>query len=198
MMNKNALNPANLVTFMRLALLPVIAALYLLDFKLIAMILFVVAALTDFVDGWIARKFNLVSDLGKLLDPIADKLLTFLGFLLIFSDITILGVLYPIWFAVGVFFIATLRDFILNMYRQLAGLKGKVMAADWSSKIKSTVQYIGIALAMFYAWQMPSGNTLRIIVIVLLSLATVLTLISLASHTRHYINKVVKQTSDGH
>ena len=184
-------NAATIVTLMRLALLPVIAVFFIWDFfpqaRLVAMILFIVAALTDFIDGWIARRFNMVTDLGKLLDPIADKLLTFLGFLLIFSSPDLLGVLFPVWFAVTVFFIATMRDFLLNMYRQLAGLRGKVMAADWSSKIKSTVQYIGISLAMFSAWYDPSATWAHISVLVLLSLATVLTLISLASHTRHFI-----------
>jgi len=182
-------NVANLISFLRLAMLPVIAVFYIGDFfpsaKLVAMILFITAAMTDWFDGFIARRFKLTTDLGKLLDPIADKLLTFLGFALIFSDVALLGTLYPVWFAVMVFFIATARDFMLNMYRQLAGLRGKVMAADWSSKIKSTVQYIGISLAMFYAYQ--PENWSRITTIVLLSLATALTLISLASHTRHFI-----------
>ena len=155
-----------------------------------AVTLFVVAFLTDFLDGWVARRFNQVTDLGKLLDPIADKLLTFLGFALIFTDMTLLGTLYPVWFAFGVFFVATMRDFILNLYRQLASARGTVMAADWTSKIKSTVQYIGITAAMVYAYILPSGDVeqgLRIAVLSVLSLATVLTLISLASHTRHYM-----------
>jgi len=156
-MSKSKITVANWVTFMRFACMPLIVFFYFsTDFipsgKLIAMILFLVAALTDFVDGWIARRFNQVTDLGKLLDPIADKLLTFLGFVLIFTDVMLLGMLFPIWFAVVVFFLATLRDYITNILRQLAALKGKVMAADWYAKIKSTVQYVAIALAMFYAY----------------------------------------------
>ena len=157
MQKKSWLNAAMCVTLSRFALIPIIVFFYFSTSfieagKLIAMILFIIAALTDLVDGWIARKFNQITDLGKLLDPIADKTLTFVGFLLVFSDVTLLGVLYPIWFAFIVFFIATFRDFITNALRQFAALKNHVIAADIFAKIKSFLQFIGISLAMFYAF----------------------------------------------
>jgi len=161
MEKKSWLNAATSVTLVRFMLIPVIVFFYfsgtydLIEYgKLIAMILFIVAALTDFVDGWIARKFNQITDLGKLLDPIADKTLTFVGFLLVFSDVTLLGttLLYPVWFAFLVFFIATFRDYITNALRQFAALKNHVIAADIYAKIKSFLQFIGISLAMFYAF----------------------------------------------
>ena len=157
MKKKSWLNAATAVTLCRFALIPVIVFFYFSTSfigagKLIAMILFIVAALTDFIDGWIARKFNQITDLGKLLDPIADKTLTFVGFLLVFSDVALIGVLYPIWFAFIVFFIATFRDFITNALRQFAALKNHVIAADIFAKIKSFLQFIGISLAMFYAF----------------------------------------------
>ena len=183
------LNPATIITLTRLVLLPVIAVLYLGDFfptaKLIAMILFVVAALTDFFDGWVARKFNMVTDLGKILDPIVDKALTFLGFVLIFTDGALLGVLFPVWFVVMVFFIATVRDYYTNMLKQLAAKhSGKAMAADWYAKIKSSVQFVGIAVSMFYAYRVING--LNIVAIIFLSLATLLSLLSAISYTRTY------------
>ena len=152
-------NAANIVTFARFAFMPIIAVFYLLPDgclggygKLVALVLFVIAAATDFLDGWIARRFNLVTDMGKLLDPIADKTLTFLGFLLIFTDVALLGTLYPVWFAVVVFFVITLRDNLINAVRQLSALKGTAVAAGWVAKWKSTFHYIGISLAMFYAF----------------------------------------------
>jgi len=199
---KQKLTVATYVTFSRFALMPIIAFFYFsTEFiaygKLIAMILFITAALTDFVDGFIARKFNQVSDLGKLLDPIADKLLTFMGFLLVFSDVTLIGdfgsTLYPIWFAFGVFFIATLRDYITNILRQLCALKNHVLAADWYSKIKSTVQYIGISFAMFYAFAMMNLDftgafeiTIKVFAISLLSLSAILSIMSGISYIRTY------------
>ena len=162
----SSINVANIITLSRFALMPLIAFFYfsssfILYGKLVALVLFVVAATTDFIDGWVARRFNQITDLGKLLDPIADKLLTFLGFLLIFSDITILGVLYPIWFAFLIFFIATLRDYVVNVLRQLAALKNKAMAADWYAKVKSSVQYVGISLAMLYAYLLHATDLLE-------------------------------------
>lgn len=167
------LTTATKITIVRLALLPVIMFFYLagnifpdsefffLWGKLIALITFVIASATDFLDGYIARKYNQVSDLGKLLDPIADKLLTTLGLVLIVTDPYVLagsgwwatsgGGMFPIWFAVSVIMIALSRDFIVSFVRQIAAEKGIVYAANWSGKIKTTVQLIGIILVMFYA-----------------------------------------------
>ena len=196
---KGGLNAATFVTLVRIALMPLIIFFYLSSFdggKLIALILFVFAAATDFLDGWIARRFNQVTDMGKLLDPIADKLLTFLGFLLIFSDVTLLGTLYPIWVAISVFFIATARDYVINAVRKLAALKNKVLAATWHGKVKSAVQYVAISLAMFYAYYlnfMEVGDAfevgLRISVWVGLGLATLLTVFSGASFILQYRRK---------
>ena len=192
-------NAANIITFMRFVFMPLIIVFYLLPDtaggygKLIAMILFAVAAFTDFLDGFIARRFNMVTDLGKLLDPIADKTLTFLGFLLIFTDVSLIGTLYPVWFAIVIFFIATLRDYITNALRQMAALKNKVMAADWAAKIKSTFQYIGISLAMFYAFALVSINmsgtletVLKWITCGFLIISAVLSIISGISYIRTY------------
>jgi len=202
MKKKSWLNAATSVTLCRFALIPVIVFFYFSTSfigagKLIAMILFVVAALTDFVDGWIARRFNQVTDLGKLLDPIADKTLTFVGFLLVFSDVALLGVLYPIWFAFIVFFIATFRDFIINALRQFAALKNHVIAAGIFAKIKSFLQFIGISLAMFYAFcviGLGNGGTfevvLRWVTLVFLGASAVLSIVSGIRYTTQYARLV--------
>lgn len=194
------LNTATAITLSRLALLPVIAVLYIGNFyataRLDAMILFLVAAITDFIDGWIARRFNMVTEFGKILDPIVDKALTFLGFVLIFTDPTLLGNLFPVWFVVVVFFVAVVRDYYTNMLKQLvAKNSGKALAADWFAKIKSSIQFIGIALAMLYAWRV-LFNGLDIIILAFLSLATVLSLLSALSYTRTFLKVKNLQIDD--
>jgi CDP-diacylglycerol--glycerol-3-phosphate 3-phosphatidyltransferase len=201
---KSWLNAATSVTLVRFALIPVIVLFYflghfdvLISGKLIAMILFIVAAFTDFLDGWIARKFNQITDLGKLLDPIADKTLTFVGFVLIFTDTNLLGVynLYPVWFAFIIFFIATFRDFITNALRQFAALKNHVIAADIYAKIKSFLQFIGISLAMFYAFYIVGlenfGGTfesiLRWATWIFLSASAVLSIMSGISYVTQFV-----------
>ena len=202
---KPRLNTATMVTLLRFALIPVIVVFYFLGTfdvlgygKLVAMILFIVAAFTDFVDGWIARKFNQITDLGKLLDPIADKTLTFVGFLLVFSDVALLGTLYPIWFAFIIFFIATFRDYITNALRQFAALKNHVIAADIYAKIKSFLQFIGISLAMFYAFYiigLGNGGTFEVVLRwsawVFLGSSAILSTMSGISYITQYV-KLVK------
>jgi len=208
MQKKSWLNAATSVTLVRFALIPVIVFFYFSTSfisagKLIAMILFIIAALTDLVDGWIARKFNQVTDLGKLLDPIADKTLTFVGFLLVFSDVALLDTLYPIWFAFIVFFIATFRDFIINALRQFAALKKHVIAADVFAKIKSFLQFVGISFAMFYAfYAIGLGNSgafeavLKWTTLVLLCASAILSIMSGISYVRKYVNLVKKSNQE--
>jgi len=201
---KSWLNAATSVTLVRFALIPVIAVFYFLGTfdvwvygKLVAMILFIIAALTDFLDGWIARKFNQITDLGKLLDPIADKTLTFVGFVLIFTDTALLGFynLYPVWFAFVIFFIATFRDFITNALRQFAALKNHVIAADIYAKIKSFLQFVGISIAMFFAfyvvglenWGGVFESILKWMTLVLLSASAVLSIMSGISYITQYV-----------
>ncbi|MDR0976064.1 MAG: CDP-alcohol phosphatidyltransferase family protein [Christensenellaceae bacterium] len=171
------INTATKITIVRIALLPFILAIYLMSFygvsafitdygRLIAMALFIIAAASDFVDGYIARKYNQVTDLGKLLDPIADKLLSFLGFILIVCDPilnngsaglafgeNVSGIL-PLWLGVLAISIATMRDYIVNAIRQIGAQKGLAVAAIPSSKIKSTAQYFAISFFMLYSFSL--------------------------------------------
>lgn len=171
--SKSVITLATKITIVRLALLPFILFFYISgnmfpnsDFfflwgKLIALVLFVVAAATDYVDGYIARKYDQVSDLGKLLDPIADKLLTTLGFILIVTDPHIVSAsgwwassgagMFPVWFAAIVIMVCLSRDFIVSFIRQIAAEKSIVYAANWSGKIKTTVQLIAQIFVMYFA-----------------------------------------------
>ena len=191
------MNTPNKITLSRLLLIPLIVFFYLATFipyaRLVASILFVIAALTDFVDGRIARKTNQVTDLGKFFDAIADKVLTMTGFILIIA-VPITGtapVVWPSWLGVVCVVIMLAREFIISALRQLAASKGKVLAADMSGKIKATLQFVAIVLYMFYAFFLtdiiqsiaPSvvdrvTGIIGLILMIFLAAATVLTVYS--------------------
>jgi CDP-diacylglycerol---glycerol-3-phosphate 3-phosphatidyltransferase len=108
---------------------------------LTALILFVVAAASDFLDGWLARKMNLVTSLGKLLDPLADKILVCSAFVFLSAK----GVC-PVW-------ITTLilgREFLVTGLRQIAVEAGQVLAADRLGKWKTTFQLVYLISAMVW------------------------------------------------
>ena len=99
----------------------------------IALVTFIMAAVTDFLDGYLARKFNLVTSLGKLLDPIADKVLTASAFIFLCDHENIPC---PAWVVV----VILAREFLVTGLRQIAVEKGQVIAADWSGKWKTGFQ----------------------------------------------------------
>lgn len=99
----------------------------------IALITFIVAAISDFLDGYLARKLNLVTSLGKLLDPIADKVLTASAYIFLCAH----GQRFcPAWVVV----VILAREFLVTGLRQIAVEKGRVIAADWSGKWKTGFQ----------------------------------------------------------
>ncbi len=130
------LNLPNSLTVSRL----VLTAVFVIGFTLgdsvgygIALGAFTVAAITDFLDGYFARKLNLVTSLGKLLDPIADKVLTASAFIFLCAHEQRFC---PTWVVV----VILAREFLVTGLRQIAVEKGKVIAADWSGKWKTVFQ----------------------------------------------------------
>ncbi|MBP5655935.1 MAG: CDP-diacylglycerol--glycerol-3-phosphate 3-phosphatidyltransferase [Clostridiales bacterium] len=107
---------------------------------LIAAIIFIVASLTDFFDGQIARRKNLITDLGKFLDALADKVLI-ISILLAFVALGRISA----WLV----FIIVLREFMVSGIRMIASSKGVVMAAKMIGKVKTTTQMIAIIYMMF-------------------------------------------------
>ncbi len=107
----------------------------------IAGVLFIIAALTDFVDGYIARRDNLVTDFGKMLDAIADKVLVNSVLIILSAQ----GFIHPIIPVVIIF-----RDTIVNSIKMVAGNKGQVVAAIKSGKYKTACMMTGIVLTLFY------------------------------------------------
>ncbi|MBE7074378.1 MAG: CDP-diacylglycerol--glycerol-3-phosphate 3-phosphatidyltransferase [Clostridiales bacterium] len=182
------MNLPNKLSLLRIFLIPVMLFFYLADFvpygKVIALAVFIIAAFTDFLDGKIARKHNLVTNLGKLLDPIADKLLVMSGLLLVVIDYTI-----PHPYGVLIAIIIIGRELLISAFRQIAASHNIVMAADMFGKIKTFTQDIAIPvlfLVSFFTYNVTINSTvllvLQIIGYVSIGLATLFTILSGANY----------------
>lgn len=108
---------------------------------LIAGVLFILGSITDFLDGYIARKYNLITDFGKLIDAIADKMLVN-SVLIILAATGTINAIIPV--------VVILRDEVVNSIKMLAASKGRVVAAIKSGKYKTACLMIGITLTLFY------------------------------------------------
>lgn len=173
------MNLPNKLTLLRLVMIPVFTAVYFIwqiPFNfLIAAVIFVLAAATDFLDGYIARKYNLVTNLGKFLDPIADKVLVSTA--LIIMLVPVGGVLIiPAYGAIAVAIILA-RELVVSGFRMVAASKGAVIAADKSGKIKTFVQDVSIAVLLVGA-QFTTCSIINLVGIILLAIATLLTIVS--------------------
>jgi CDP-diacylglycerol--glycerol-3-phosphate 3-phosphatidyltransferase len=153
----------NIITLARICLTPVIALLPFIQGywpKVIAFLIFLVAALSDVVDGWLARRYNTVSDLGKLLDPIADKLLLFATLIPIFwmtrHPTILVDYRIPWWGSLPVWVALLLvgREVLITAFRHFAFRRGVVIPAVAAGKAKAVAQnvFIGATIAWF-AWK---------------------------------------------
>ena len=146
------MNTPNKITLARLILIPFIVFFYLATFipfgRLVSAVLFVVACLTDFLDGYLARKNNQVTTLGKFFDSIADKVLVMTGLILIVSvPVGVMNsIVYPTWLGVVCVVIMLAREFIISALRQVSASKGIILAADKGGKVKATAQYVVVSL----------------------------------------------------
>lgn len=119
-----------------------IAGKIVIDLKyIIAGVLFVLASITDFLDGYIARKYKLVTDFGKIMDAIADKILVN-GLLIILAYQGFISIAIPV--------IIITRDTIVDSIKMASGSKGKVIAASKAGKLKTIFMMVGITLVLFY------------------------------------------------
>src|SRR5216110_2833802 len=153
----------NILTLARICLTPVIALLPFIQGywpKVTAFIIFLVAAFSDVLDGWLARRSNTVSDLGKLLDPIADKLLLFATLIPIFwmtrHPTILVDYRIPWWGSLPVWVALLLvgREVLITAFRFFAKRRGVVIPAMGAGKAKAVVQnvFIGATIAWF-AWR---------------------------------------------
>ena len=138
---------ASKITLVRVAMIPVYMLLMYLSggqaglWMWLALALFIIASLTDYVDGYIARHYNQVSDFGKFLDPLADKLLT-IAAMAMFCE----WGSFPAW----ALMIVLTREFAVSGLRMVAGPKGKVIAAGKSGKFKTASTMIGLCVWMAF------------------------------------------------
>lgn len=178
------MNLPNKLTILRVILIPFVMFFYLANFvpfgKIIAIGLFVIAAITDFLDGKIARSKNLVTDFGKFLDPIADKLLVSSVLFMIVVDHTI----SQPWGVICLTLIIG-RELIIDAFRLIACTKGIVLAADILGKAKTMVQCWTMPICILLSYFLFNTNvggagllTLQIIAYVLIGLSTLLTVLS--------------------
>ena len=154
---------ASKITLIRVAFIPAYMFLMYMSGGIpgiwlwVALAVFIIASLTDYVDGQIARKMNQVSDFGKFLDPLADKLLV-IAAMLIFCQ----WGHFPAW----ALMIVLTREFAVTGLRLVAVGKGKVIAAGWSGKIKTASTMIGLCVLMgFPQFEWLSWTVVSIIVL---------------------------------
>ena len=147
------MNTPNKLTLARMIATPVFMATMLIDFDyhyLVSMVIFIAASLTDMIDGKMARKYNLVTDFGKFMDPLADKMLTtaaYLGFMFVYSATNPNN--YGIQITI-ITFIVLFREFMVSSLRLVTAKAGLVVAANIWGKLKTVSQMVGIIAALFF------------------------------------------------
>ena len=138
------MNLPNKLTVARIIMVPITMALLMMGYNIWALVVFAIASFTDFLDGYIARKYNLVSAFGKIMDPLADKLLVF-GALLAFIALGKVSLWAPM--------IIISREFFVTCMRVVAVAEGKVIAASMWGKIKTNVQLFALIFSMLFIEQ---------------------------------------------
>lgn len=165
------MNLPNKLTLFRVILIPFFVLFMLVDItaydKWIALAIFIVASLTDLLDGKIARKYNLVTNFGKFMDPLADKLLVCSALICLVALTKI-----PAWIVI----IIIAREFIISGFRLIASDNGVVIAASYWGKFKTTFQMVMICLMIV------DIEAISLITTVVMWIALILTIVSLVDY----------------
>ena len=176
------MNLPNKITIFRMCMIPVFLVFYLIDTipanNVIAVTIFIIACLSDAVDGHIARKYNLVTNFGKFMDPLADKLLVCTALICFLAQDTI-----PLLVVI----VIIAREFIISGFRQVASDAGLVLAASYWGKFKTTAQMIMCVLLILhldYAW----FSTLEMIFIWLSFALTVISMMDYLLKNKSVLN----------
>ena len=178
------MNLPNKLTVLRVILIPFFVVSMMIEnganqtFRYVAAAIFIIASLTDMLDGKIARKYNLVTNFGKFMDPLADKLLVCSGLICLIQ----LGQL-PAWMVI----IIVSREFIISGFRLVAAEQGIVIAASYWGKFKTTFQMIAVVLMIL------NFEALSAVTLICTWAALILTIISLVD----YIAKNHKVLTEG-
>ena len=156
---------ASKITLVRVVMIPAyMATMYLSAgeaglWMYLSLAIFIIASLTDFVDGYIARHYNQTTDFGKFLDPLADKLLT-VAAMAMFCEWGI----FPAW----ALMVILTREFAVSGLRMVASQKGSVIAAGWSGKVKTASTMVGLCAMMAF----PGIDILNWVVIIMIVATT--------------------------
>lgn len=165
------MNLPNKLTIFRVILIPFFVVLLLFEItdydKWIALAIFIIASLTDFLDGHIARKYNLVTNFGKFMDPLADKLLVCSALICLVALARI-----PAWIVI----VIIAREFIISGFRLVASDNGVVIAASYWGKFKTTFQMVMICLMIV------NLEVLSLLTQIVMWAALLLTVISLVDY----------------
>ena len=162
------MNLPNKLTIFRVILVIPFVALMLNGYDLWAVAVFIIASLTDLLDGRIARKYNLITDFGKFMDPLADKLLVCAAMICLVE----MGRL-PAWMVI----VIISREFIISGFRLVASDNGVVIAASYWGKFKTTFQMLMIIVLILNL-----GGVFDMIGLVLTWIALILTVVSLIDY----------------
>ncbi len=187
------MNLPNKITLTRICMIPIFVLVFFLNMIpyrfAIAAVIFAVAACTDFLDGHIARSRGLVTNLGKFLDPIADKVLVATAMILLLTMKDSLFAVFGV--ATEAIYVGTVvcvciivaREFIISAFRQIAAVSGIVMAADMLGKYKAALQDVAL-FVLILAADIPAtaGFIVACVGLGLFAIATVLTIISGVSY----------------
>lgn len=177
------MNLPNKITLFRVLMIPVVMVIGELNFlqekylfgtnflttgNFILLILFLICAFSDFLDGYIARKQNIVTNFGKFADPLADKIVVLALYVILLNQANALeGWMVTLIFA---------REFIVTGFRVIAASKNINIAAGWLGKIKTNLQFASIALLLVFG--LMDNNIVKIIVLVVLYATILMTIIS--------------------
>lgn len=166
------MNLPNKLTILRVLMIPFFVLFMLTDLggsasKWIALVLFITASLTDLLDGHIARKYNLVTNFGKFMDPLADKLLVCAAMICLVEMQKI-----PAWIVI----IIISREFIISGFRLIASDNGRVIAASYWGKFKTTFQMVMICLMI------ADIQALSVLTAAVMWIALILTVVSLVDY----------------
>lgn len=167
------MNLPNKLTVLRVILIPFFVIFYLTGNAILADVIFIAASLTDMLDGKIARKYNLVTNFGKFMDPLADKLLVAAA-LICFIELERM----PAWIVL----IIISREFIISGFRLVAAESGKVIAAGYWGKIKTAVTMVTIIFMIPNFGANASSHVIYLLEQILVYASLALTVISLVDY----------------
>lgn len=168
---------ANKITMLRIVLIPVFLVLAYADMMMAALAVYIVACLSDFADGYIARHYNQISNFGKFMDPLADKMLVLAAMCFFVENGQMAG-----WAVAVVLF----REFAVSGMRLLAVEQGQVIAAAWSGKIKTAATMVCLILMLLV-----NNNVLNIVSTLVIVATTVYSGVEY-----FYVNRAVFKEAD--